>query len=222
MIQNSKDSVTTETKSTPRGRAVKEPKTTTDRCLSLDILKLKRWGYFKNPTGTTGEISWMLDGERTQSIKYTRVIPPSGNEFFQLEYNFTNNKGQAHNVCYGISITSSPCHFGGVRHWFICPCKRDGKPCGRRTRILYQQGPTTYFSCRQCGNLTYRSCLQRPNLFYKGFNPPIDRFLDLERRFERARSPKKMEYLSKKIRVELVRVERVFSVYGRSFHKKIS
>ena len=43
-----------------------------------------------------------------------------------------------------IEITSTPCHFGGRRYWFVCPI------CRRRCAILYP------FICRICAKGRYR------------------------------------------------------------------
>ena len=42
-----------------------------------------------------------------------------------------------------VRITTTPCHFGGVRYWFQCP------RCDRRCAILYPQ------VCRICGDGRY-------------------------------------------------------------------
>jgi hypothetical protein len=46
-----------------------------------------------------------------------------------------------------IPLTSTPCYFGGVRCWFLCPS------CGKRVGILYRIG---VYLCRDCHGLTYR------------------------------------------------------------------
>ena len=53
-----------------------------------------------------------------------------------------------------ILIDWTPCNFGGVRPWFLCP----GEDCGQRVAILY--GPTLPLLCRQCRGLTYASQLK--------------------------------------------------------------
>ncbi len=49
-----------------------------------------------------------------------------------------------------IDITTTPCHLGGVRYWFVCPT------CRRRCAILYPH------SCRRCKNGRYASELLSP------------------------------------------------------------
>lgn len=48
-----------------------------------------------------------------------------------------------------IVTTSTPCHFGGARPWFVCPF------CGKNTRRLYLGRDKV--ACRKCHNLAYPS-----------------------------------------------------------------
>lgn len=51
---------------------------------------------------------------------------------------------------YRISVNATACHYGGERHWFLCPL------CQKRSKKLYlhSQG---IFICRKCLNLAYSS-----------------------------------------------------------------
>lgn len=51
--------------------------------------------------------------------------------------------GRFHHAGCPVNITSTTCHFGGVRYWFVCPM------CGRRCAVLY---PT---KCRKCVGARY-------------------------------------------------------------------
>lgn len=57
---------------------------------------------------------------------------------------------QRHRVM--LQIVCTPCTFGGVRRWFLCP------QCGRRCAVLYAAAG---FQCRRCMALPYRSQRQR-------------------------------------------------------------
>lgn len=64
--------------------------------------------------------------------------------------------GQAlpkHLPVYGelIRTTTTPCHLGGLRYWFLCPS------CDRRCAILYPH------QCRKCVNGRYRVELMTPH-----------------------------------------------------------
>lgn len=54
-----------------------------------------------------------------------------------------------------IPLTSTSCHYGGVRYWFACPALIEGRPCGRRVAVLYRSAAV--FRCRHCADLGYRS-----------------------------------------------------------------
>ena len=54
-----------------------------------------------------------------------------------------------------VSITWTPCHFGGQRPWFVCATHLSGKYCGRRVAVLYLAGEV--FACRKCYGLAYAS-----------------------------------------------------------------
>jgi len=49
-----------------------------------------------------------------------------------------------------IRITSTACHYGGLRHWFACPS------CNRRVGILYGSS----LQCRHCVNAVHASSRQ--------------------------------------------------------------
>jgi hypothetical protein len=49
-----------------------------------------------------------------------------------------------------VRITTTPCHYGGVRYWFLCP------DCSRRCAILYPQ------VCRICSDGRYHVELLSP------------------------------------------------------------
>ena len=53
-----------------------------------------------------------------------------------------------------IDMAATPCHYGGFRHWFVCPY------CRCNTRRLHFC--RDYFACRKCFNLAYPS--QNENL----------------------------------------------------------
>jgi hypothetical protein len=48
-----------------------------------------------------------------------------------------------------IGLTQTPCHFGGVRRWFICT------RCGNRMGMLYMRHGK--FACRRCQKIAYQS-----------------------------------------------------------------
>ncbi len=63
--------------------------------------------------------------------------------------------GEKNDFDYKVQLTTTPCYFGGNRHWFVCSASKNGIYCGRRVGVLYLGGK--YFACRHCYNLTYNS-----------------------------------------------------------------
>ena len=59
---------------------------------------------------------------------------------------------------YDIELATTPCRYGGLRYWFICPLVKNGYPCHRRITKLYLPSGGTYYGCRHCYDLTYESC----------------------------------------------------------------
>ncbi|MDD2646467.1 MAG: hypothetical protein PHV78_01745 [Patescibacteria group bacterium] len=48
-----------------------------------------------------------------------------------------------------IDITTTPCHFGNERIWFVCPS------CKKRVATLYKPPMKNALLCRKCHDLTY-------------------------------------------------------------------
>lgn len=61
---------------------------------------------------------------------------------------------------YRVCIEWTPCNYGGLRAWFICPTN-----CGRRVAILYAGGS---LACRHCNQLAYQSQHESPR--YRGLH----------------------------------------------------
>jgi len=81
-----------------------------------------------------------------------------GEPYVKLRYTITDrNSGEKADYDYKVSLTTTPCHFGGVRYWFICPLVRNGSPCGRRVGTLFLSSGGKYFGCRHCYDLSYES-----------------------------------------------------------------
>ena len=78
--------------------------------------------------------------------------------YAKLNYTITDrDSGEKTDYDYKIGLTTTPCHFGGVRYWFICPLSRNGVPCGRRVGTLFLSSGGKYFGCRHCYDLSYES-----------------------------------------------------------------
>lgn len=61
------------------------------------------------------------------------------------------NAGALGNPSCRVLLDTTPCNYGGVRYWFLCPASG----CCRRVAILYLGG--RYPACRHCLRLAYRT-----------------------------------------------------------------
>lgn len=112
-------------------------KTTVSSCFVLNIFKLQRKGLLKSEPVS---ISW----SDNKTIMFAINMRVECNKL-TLDYYVNDNK----KIEYVVSLTTSPCHYGGERLWFVCP----NNQCMRRVSCLYLK--TEYFQCRHCLNLTY-------------------------------------------------------------------
>lgn len=139
------------------GRPSWSDRITVERCRVMCISGLNRAGVFDKPVGSFWSCQWKDSaGEETASIGYMLT-----NEGRALRFMYSvGEKGseQKETLDYSVEIVTTPCHFGGVRRWFICPLVKDGIPCRRRVGKLYLPPRGKHFGCRICYNLTYRSC----------------------------------------------------------------
>jgi hypothetical protein len=104
----------------------------------LDIRSLHKAGYTND--GYTGQWGWHSNGEVQSTIQIT-----TQKQQIILEYSAGN---QSFN--YPIQLEVTPCHYGGVRHWFICT------GCNRRVATLFIAS-NLLFQCRKCQKLNYTS-----------------------------------------------------------------
>ncbi|MHC4752129.1 MAG: hypothetical protein ACYTFW_19930, partial [Planctomycetota bacterium] len=81
-----------------------------------------------------------------------------GDNYARLQYTITDrSSGEKTEYDYRIALTTTPCNFGGVRYWFVCPLYTNGIYCGRRVAKLYKAPGAVYFGCRHCYDLSYES-----------------------------------------------------------------
>lgn len=136
------------------GRYYWSKKTEADSLKQVSISFLKEHGYL-NQGWRSGTINWSRNGENTGSISIQSSIDEH-EQYIKFIYTQTDrDTGEKKDFDYKISLTTSPCYFGGKRYWFICPWYANGVYCGRRVDVLYLGDK--YFACRHCYNLTYNS-----------------------------------------------------------------
>lgn len=110
-----------------------------EHCLRLDVRRWQREGILK--AGAYGSWQWRdaETGKQTSSIGYV-----GGSDHVQLRYT-----SDGKDVNQQIRIESTPCRYGGMRPWFICPIR------GERVAIVYFRAGR--FACRHCQRLAYTS-----------------------------------------------------------------
>lgn len=130
------------------GRYYWNSKTTVEQATQLSIFKLKEFGLLSGYATSTLTWTRSLSGHKSS----IGIIVSTHELYAQVNYTITDNTGSKNDFGYRIPLTTTPCHFGGVRYWFTCPLD-----CGRRVGTLYLTSGGQYFGCRHCYNLTYES-----------------------------------------------------------------
>ena len=173
------------------GRYYWDKKDTVEDCRSVSIAFLNKHGYFRYYSSKSGRIFWTNSfGEETGSIGINVTIM-DGQNFVRFYYTVTDrNTGEKTDYDYKVSLTTTPCYFGGVRYWFICPLYRSGVYCGRRVGKLYEAPGAVYFGCRHCYDLSYES----RNKSHSGWIGQVGYLLTLERQVEKLRSRIKRDF----------------------------
>ncbi|WP_423212651.1 hypothetical protein [Paracoccus yeei] len=115
----------------------------TESYRSIDVRWLKREGMLT--PGAPRHITWSRHGKIFASINIRaelgRVI---------LAYRHRSGGGEWKDESYPVHLTTTPCHIGGERHWFLCPARG----CGQRIAVIYGG---SIFACRKCHQLAYPS-----------------------------------------------------------------
>ena len=125
----------------------------TSRAFSTKFLK--KHGYL-NGYNMCGSIVWTRSGsDNKNSISFDSNVF-SENPSIRVHYNQTSYLDKSKtDYDYRIRLVTTPCNYGGVRYWFICPLIRNGVPCNKRVGVLYLPGE--YLGCRNCYRLAYQS-----------------------------------------------------------------
>ena len=133
---------------------------TVEDCRSLSVTDMLKARVFEKGPGNYWVSRWTNSaGEEIASIGYWVQSSETSSLFLRFVYTITRrDTDEKISLDYPIKLTTTPCNFGGVRYWFICPLELDGRPCGKRIGKLYLPPEGKYFGCRNCYNLTYESC----------------------------------------------------------------
>ena len=122
------------------GRYYWDKKDTVEDCRSISISFLKKHDYFCGCR--SGQIVWKNSSDEETGSIGVAVSIMDGDSYARLYYTVTDrDTGEKTDYDYKVSLTTTPCHFGGVRYWFICPLTTNGVYCGRRVAKLHK-GPS--------------------------------------------------------------------------------
>jgi hypothetical protein len=131
-----------------------DAKNTVEQALDLSIFKLKEYDLLSGFGGST--LNWTRRSSGQKSS--IGILVDTEDLYVKVNYTTTDrNTGEKTDYDYKIPLTTTPCYYGGVRYWFICPLSRNDVYCGRRVAKLYKAPGTHYFACRHCYNLSYES-----------------------------------------------------------------
>lgn len=115
-------------------------KPTTADFYSIDLRKLNKLVSLDHTCGFT--LEWNNNNKVTSSVDCR-----FSDDVLEIHYSFKGREEQA-NITDYVNITSTPCHFGGERKWFVCP------GCYNKTLLLYV---INRFRCRKCHGLYHPS-----------------------------------------------------------------
>lgn len=122
---------------------------TTQDAHSVDIRYLKQHGFLRG--GVSGALRWSCNDEETGSIRFR-----TESDRLVLNYRYRASEDEWEWLEYPVYFDQTPCNYGGIRKWFLCP----NRECGRRVAVLYAVGK--YFLCRHCQDLVYQSQRECP------------------------------------------------------------
>jgi len=161
------------------GRYYFDKKDTVEDCRSVRIAFLRKHDYFCGHR--YGRIIWKNCYDEEVASISVNVSTMSGENYARFQYTVTDrSSGEKTEYDYKVRLTTTPCNFGGVRYWFICPLTSNGIYCGRRVGTLYLAPGGKYFGCRNCYNLSYESRNEPHFARFGGIGYPIK----AERRME--------------------------------------
>lgn len=187
-------------------------KTEADDLKKIETSFLKKHGYFHG--WRSGTITWTRGWDEHKSSVGIEVSTMNDENYLRIHYTQTDNySGEKKDFDYKIPLTTTRCHFGGKRYWFICPWYKSGNYCGRRVGVLYKDGD--YFACRNCYDLTYSSKKQNRSYRYH----PLFSILDIDQKIEKLEEKIKTPYYRGRPTKKQRRLERLYRQAGFLYEK---
>lgn len=90
---------------------------------------------------------------RRCGVVAAQVVIEVQQQHLLLRYVRISSLGQPESVQCVVPFTSTPCHYGGVRRWLLCP------DCKKRIAVIYVLSKGC--ACRHCHDLVYSSQRER-------------------------------------------------------------
>lgn len=161
------------------GRSRWTTRLTVEECYALDIGQLVRAGAFDADPRTLCTSTWNDNAGKPISSVTFRVFPDrtgalAAHFYHPVPATLSSPAWIQQQI---VQITTTKCHFGGLRRWFRCSLIRDGYPCKRRVRVLYSTPRERLFGCRKCHDLTYRSAQEHDKRIDWLLKLPADEFM---------------------------------------------
>ncbi len=167
---------------------------TVDGTRNLDVHYFQRHRLFSYPPGIRYPLHWKQEEEVVASIGWTLEGCCGSPRSLRLTYTATHFSEKT-NCEYSVALDTTPCNYGGLRWWFLCPLLRNGRPCQRRCRFLYLPFGADYFGCRECYDLAYESQQKSGSFYYECMSRPFTILDRCEEKLKRVRSPRKRSRL---------------------------
>ena len=127
-----------------------------DQLFKVTIYKLREWGYLRLDCRKNDVLGWRDNFTKKEYNIDCMVSTHRNNEFVRFDYTIIRPSGNTEGS-QRFLLTTTSCHFGGGRYWFVCSSIQNSEKCGRRVGVLYLSHISLEFSCRHCLNLTYSS-----------------------------------------------------------------
>lgn len=162
------------------GRYYYDKKDVTEDYLQLSVAKLREWGYLEPNQFRSGSVQWTRGWAENKSSIGISVSTFPDDMYVRLNYTNTSGGGEKKQFDYKVPLTTTPCTFGGVRYWFVCPLNKQSVYCGKRVGKLYGG---SWFGCRHCYNLSYESRNENRHGGFYAFG----RLLDIRRKTDELR-----------------------------------
>ena len=181
------------------GRYYPNRKSTVEASCRISIQYLKKQGLLSGRHSTT--MLWTTSlSKKTTTVRMDVDI--TDEPYIRLYYTTIDRDGAKTDYDYEVSLSTTPCYFGGVRYWFWCPL------CYSRVGALYLPRGHVRFRCRHCNDLSYYS---------RNESSPLAKLGETDREIKRLRSEIKRwtwgGLPTRKVR-KLRRLERKVGIFG--------